>query len=94
MHLLDTPPCPPTLQGIANGSLTVGDAVLFVTLMQQLYGPLNFFGTCELSCLQGECAALAARGGPAWPAGFGRSPGWPAAMAAHRWDPPAAQAAA
>ena len=35
------------VQGIANGSLTVGDAVLFVTLMQQLYGPLNFFGTCE-----------------------------------------------
>lgn len=35
------------MQGIANGSLTVGDAVLFVTLMQQLYGPLNFFGTCE-----------------------------------------------
>ncbi|EFN52666.1 hypothetical protein CHLNCDRAFT_58798 [Chlorella variabilis] len=33
------------LLGIANGSLTVGDAVLFVTLMQQLYGPLNFFGT-------------------------------------------------
>lgn len=32
-------------KGIANGSLTVGDAVLFVTLMQQLYGPLNFFGT-------------------------------------------------
>ena len=25
----------------------MGDAVLFVTLMQQLYGPLNFFGTCE-----------------------------------------------
>jgi ABC-type transport system involved in Fe-S cluster assembly fused permease/ATPase subunit len=35
------------LQGIADGSLTVGDAVLFVTLMQQLYGPLNFFGSCE-----------------------------------------------
>ncbi len=31
--------------GIADGSLTVGDAVLFVTLMQQLYAPLNFFGT-------------------------------------------------
>lgn len=31
--------------GIAKGSLTVGDAVLFVTLMQQLYAPLNFFGT-------------------------------------------------
>ena len=29
-------------KGIANGSLTVGDAVLFVTLMQQLYAPLNF----------------------------------------------------
>ena len=39
------------LQGIANGSLTVGDAVLFVTLMQQLYGPLNFFGTCELAAV-------------------------------------------
>ncbi|KAL6777369.1 hypothetical protein ACKKBF_B21245 [Auxenochlorella protothecoides x Auxenochlorella symbiontica] len=32
-------------QGIADGSLSVGDAVLFVTLMQQLYAPLNFFGT-------------------------------------------------
>lgn len=31
--------------GIADGSLTVGDAVLFVTLMQQLYAPLNMFGT-------------------------------------------------
>lgn len=25
--------------------MTVGDAVLFVTLMQQLYAPLNYFGT-------------------------------------------------
>lgn len=33
------------LQGVADGSLTVGDAVLFVTLMQQLYAPLNYFGT-------------------------------------------------
>ncbi|KDD73117.1 hypothetical protein H632_c2515p0, partial [Helicosporidium sp. ATCC 50920] len=32
-------------QGIADGSLTVGDVVLFVTLIQQLYAPLNFFGT-------------------------------------------------
>lgn len=32
-------------QGVADGSLSVGDAVLFVTLMQQLYAPLNFFGT-------------------------------------------------
>lgn len=32
------------LQGVASGSLTVGDAVLFVTLIQQLYQPLNYFG--------------------------------------------------
>jgi ATP-binding cassette subfamily B (MDR/TAP) protein 6 len=29
----------------AQGSMTVGDTVLFLTLMAQLYGPLNFFGT-------------------------------------------------
>ena len=28
--------------GIAKRTLTVGDAVLFVGLMQQLYGPLNW----------------------------------------------------
>jgi ABC-type multidrug transport system fused ATPase/permease subunit len=28
-----------------QGKLTVGDTVLFLTLMAQLYGPLNFFGT-------------------------------------------------
>jgi ATP-binding cassette subfamily B (MDR/TAP) protein 6 len=32
-------------QGVADGSLTVGDAVLFVTLMIQLYAPLNYFGS-------------------------------------------------
>lgn len=31
--------------GVAHGTLTVGDTVLFVTMMQQLYAPLNFFGT-------------------------------------------------
>jgi ATP-binding cassette, subfamily B (MDR/TAP), member 6 len=31
--------------GVAAGRLTVGDAVLFVTMMQQLYQPLNYFGT-------------------------------------------------
>ena len=41
--------CAPTQagcnQGVAEGRLTVGDAVLFITLMQQLYGPLNYFGS-------------------------------------------------
>lgn len=32
-------------QGVADGILTVGDAVLFITLMQQLYAPLNYFGS-------------------------------------------------
>ncbi|WIA42366.1 hypothetical protein OEZ86_008373 [Tetradesmus obliquus] len=31
--------------GVAQGTMTVGDTVLFLTLMAQLYGPLNFFGT-------------------------------------------------
>eukprot|EP00879_Flechtneria_rotunda_P018678 GHRR01019601.1.p1 GENE.GHRR01019601.1~~GHRR01019601.1.p1 ORF type:complete len:623 (+),score=198.83 GHRR01019601.1:173-2041(+) len=31
--------------GVSTGTLTVGDTVLFLTLMAQLYGPLNFFGT-------------------------------------------------
>lgn len=30
---------------MADGLLTVGDAVLFITLMQQLYAPLNYFGS-------------------------------------------------
>lgn len=30
---------------LAQGTMTVGDTVLFLTLMAQLYGPLNFFGT-------------------------------------------------
>lgn len=37
--------CCSGVQGVADGELTVGDAVLFVTLMQQLYAPLNYFGT-------------------------------------------------
>ncbi|BDA42838.1 ATP-binding cassette sub-family B member 6, mitochondrial [Coccomyxa sp. Obi] len=32
-------------KGVAEGRLTVGDAVLFITLMQQLYAPLNYFGS-------------------------------------------------
>ena len=30
---------------VAAGGASVGDVVLFLTLMAQLYGPLNFFGT-------------------------------------------------
>lgn len=33
------------VKGVASGDLSVGDVVLFVTLLNQLYGPLNFFGT-------------------------------------------------
>eukprot|EP00891_Asterochloris_glomerata_P000737 jgi/Astpho2/737/e_gw1.00015.6.1_t len=32
-------------KGVANGSLSVGDTVLFITILQQLYVPLNYFGT-------------------------------------------------
>lgn len=31
--------------GVARGTLTVGDAVLFITLMNQLYVPLTYFGS-------------------------------------------------
>jgi ABC-type transport system involved in Fe-S cluster assembly fused permease/ATPase subunit len=31
--------------GVAIKQLTVGDAVLFLSLMAQLYGPLNWFGS-------------------------------------------------
>jgi ABC-type transport system involved in Fe-S cluster assembly fused permease/ATPase subunit len=33
------------IRGIVAGHLTVGDAVLFLTLMNQLYAPLSFFGS-------------------------------------------------
>ena len=35
--------CSSLAQGVAEGRQTVGDAVLFITLMQQLYVPLNYF---------------------------------------------------
>lgn len=31
--------------GVAHQTLTVGDAVLFITMMNQLYIPLTFFGS-------------------------------------------------
>jgi ATP-binding cassette subfamily B (MDR/TAP) protein 6 len=31
--------------GVAAGTLTVGDTVLFLTMMQQLYVPLTYFGS-------------------------------------------------
>jgi ABC-type multidrug transport system fused ATPase/permease subunit len=33
------------VRGVARGTLTVGDTVLFVTMMQQLYVPLTYFGS-------------------------------------------------
>ncbi|GIL72034.1 hypothetical protein Vretimale_559 [Volvox reticuliferus] len=33
------------VRGVVRGSLTVGDAVLFVTMINQLYVPLTFFGS-------------------------------------------------
>ena len=33
------------VQGVAQGTLTVGDAVLFIALVQQLSAPLNYFGS-------------------------------------------------
>ena len=52
------------LQGVANGSLSVGDTVLFITILQQLYVPLNYFGAppehmcsqvAALLCLASVC---------------------------------------
>ncbi len=33
------------MQGVVEGSLTVGDAVLFITVVNQLYVPLSVFGS-------------------------------------------------
>lgn len=33
------------VRGIVSGKLTVGDAVLFLSLMSQLVAPLSFFGS-------------------------------------------------
>jgi len=37
------------VQGVANGTLTVGDTILFLSLLSQLYAPLNYFGV-RLPC--------------------------------------------
>ena len=34
-----------SVKGVVEGSLTVGDAVLFITVMNQLYVPLTYFGS-------------------------------------------------
>lgn len=48
------------LQGVANGSLTVGDAVLFITMVQQLSAPLNWFGSYyrQIQGVLGSCSCL------------------------------------
>lgn len=37
--------CVVCVSGVSQGTLTVGDAVLFITLMNQLYVPLTYFGS-------------------------------------------------
>ena len=59
------------IRGIVAGALTVGDAVLFLTLMNQLYAPLSFFGSYYRQVRLGSGPA----GGPAGRAG-GRAGGW------------------
>lgn len=47
--------------GSSRGSLTVGDTVLFITMMQQLYVPLTYFGSYYRqvgACLYGDRALL------------------------------------
>ena len=44
------------LQGVVDGTLTVGDAVLFITVVNQLYVPLSVFGSyyrqvCVCACV-------------------------------------------
>ncbi len=34
------------VRGVQRGELTVGDAVLYLAMMGQLYGPLNWCGFC------------------------------------------------
>ena len=64
------------VQGVSKGTLTVGDAVLFLSLLQQLYAPLNYFGSyyrcdrCSLSakpaidCLSARPCRSNARSAP------------------------------
>ena len=66
--------------GVARGELTVGDAVLFATMMTQLYVPLTFFGSyyrqarcrrcCPVGggcCVWGEGVAAGALCAPSLP---------------------------
>jgi ATP-binding cassette subfamily B (MDR/TAP) protein 6 len=33
------------VRGVADGTLTIGDTVLFITMINQLYVPLTYFGS-------------------------------------------------
>ena len=41
--------------GVARGELSVGDVVLFLTLMAQLFAPLNWFGALYRTIQQVGC---------------------------------------
>ena len=50
--------------GVQRGDLTVGDTVLYMALMAQLYQPLSFFGSNYRCVCVGECEGECECGSP------------------------------